>query len=108
MSSQICAAASANVRLLPRRHARSLPEMPRSNASSSPTANSAKKPEKSRISQASQVQPLGYGASILFSTLHTDQLQLPARLSAYIAAFRALHPHRLQSVSAMLPSELPS
>ncbi|KAA6425792.1 MAG: reverse transcriptase [Trebouxia sp. A1-2] len=33
------------------------------------------------LSQASQVQPLGYGASILFSTLHTDQLQLPARIS---------------------------
>ncbi|KAA6410082.1 MAG: hypothetical protein FRX49_13839, partial [Trebouxia sp. A1-2] len=58
------------------------------------------------LSQASQVQPLGYGASILFSTLHTDQLQLPARLSAYVAAFRALHPHRLQSVSAMLPSDV--
>ncbi|DBA91326.1 TPA: hypothetical protein ACH3X2_003973 [Trebouxia sp. C0005] len=58
------------------------------------------------LSQASQVQPLGYGASILFRTLHTDQLQLPARLSAYVAAFRALHPHRLQSVSAMLPSDV--
>ena len=47
------------------------------------------------LSQASQVQPLGYGASILFSTLSTDQLQLPARLSAYVAALRALHPHCL-------------
>ena len=27
------------------------------------------------LSQASQVQPLGYGASFLFSTLSTDQLQ---------------------------------
>ncbi len=54
-----------------------------------------------RLSQASQVQPLGYGAGILFSTLSTDQLQLPARLSAYVAAFRALRPHRLQSVHAM-------
>jgi len=26
------------------------------------------------LGQASQVQPLGYGASILFSTLSTDQL----------------------------------
>jgi len=58
------------------------------------------------LSQASQVQPLGYGASILFSTLSTDQLQLPARLSAYVAAFRALHPHRLQSVTAMLPPDV--
>jgi len=58
------------------------------------------------LSQASQVQPLGYGASILFSTLSTDQLQLPARLSAYVAAFRALHPHRLQPVTAMLPSDV--
>ena len=58
------------------------------------------------LSQASQVQALGYGASILFSTLSTDQLQLPARLSAYVAAFRALHPHRLQPVTAMLPSDV--
>jgi len=59
-----------------------------------------------RLSQASQVQPLGYGASILFSTLSTDQLQLPARLSAYVTAFRALRPHRLQSVHAMLPQDV--
>ncbi len=58
------------------------------------------------LSQASQVQPLGYGASILFSTLSTDQLQLPARLSAYVAAFRALYPHRLRPVIAMLPSDV--
>ncbi len=58
------------------------------------------------LSPASQVQLLGYGASIVFSTLSTDQLQLPARLSAYVAAFRALHPHRLQPVTAMLPSDL--
>jgi len=58
------------------------------------------------LSQSSQVQPLGSGASILFSTLSTDQLQLPARLSAYVAAFRALHPHRLQPVTAMLPSDV--
>jgi len=57
-------------------------------------------------SQASQVQPLGYGASILFSKLSTDQLQLPARLSAYVAAFRALHRHRLQPVTAMLSSDV--
>jgi len=42
----------------------------------------------------------------LFSTLSTDQLQLPARLSAYVAAFSALHPHRLQPVTAMLPSDV--
>ncbi len=42
------------------------------------------------LSQGSQVQPVGYGASILFSTLSTDQLQLPARVSAYVAALRAL------------------
>jgi len=58
------------------------------------------------LGQASQVQPLGYGARILFSTLNTDQLQLPARLSAYVAAFKAFHPHRLQSVTAMLPSDV--
>ena len=58
------------------------------------------------LKRASQVQPLGYGASILFSTLNTDKLLLPARLSAYVAAFRALHPHRFQSVTAMLPSDV--
>ncbi len=52
------------------------------------------------LSQASQVQPLGCGASNLFSTLNTDQLQLPARLSAHVAAFRALHPHRLHCHAA--------
>jgi len=49
---------------------------------------------------------LGYGANILFSTLNTDQLQLPARLSAYVIAFKALHPHRLQSATALLPSDI--
>ncbi len=58
------------------------------------------------LTQGSQVQPLGYGASILFSTLSTDQLQLPARMSAYVAAFRALHPHCLQPVTAMLPLDI--
>ncbi len=58
------------------------------------------------LSQASQVQPLGYGASILFSTPSINQLQLPARLSAYVAAFGALRPHRLQSVHAMLPHDI--
>ncbi len=58
------------------------------------------------LSQGSQVQPLGYGASILFSTLSTDQLQLPARLSAYVAAFRALHPHRLRPGTAKLPMDV--
>jgi len=47
----------------------------------------------------------GYGAGILFSTLSADQLQLSARLSAYVAAFRALHHQRLQSVTAMLPQD---
>ena len=58
------------------------------------------------LSQASQVQPLGYGASSLFSTLKTSQLQLPARVSGYLAALRALHPHRLQRVTATLPSDV--
>ena len=42
----------------------------------------------------------------MFSTLSTDQLQLPARLSADVAAFRALYPHRLQPFTAMLPSDV--
>jgi hypothetical protein len=58
------------------------------------------------LSQASQVQPLGYRASILFRVLNTDQLQLPAMLSAYVAAFRDLDPPRGLSVTAMLPSDV--
>ena len=58
------------------------------------------------LSRASQVQPLGYGASILFSTLNTDQLQFSARLSAHVIAFKALHPHRLQPATALLPSDI--
>ena len=58
------------------------------------------------LSQASHVRPLGCGASILFSTLSTSCLQLPARLSGYVAAFRALRPHRLQAITAMQPEDV--
>ena len=58
------------------------------------------------LSQASQVRTLGYGAGILFSTLGTECLQLLARQATYVKAFRALQPHRLQSVSAMLPHDV--
>ncbi len=43
----------------------------------------------------------GFAASILFKALDTGQLQLSARLSAYVAAFGTLHPHRLDSVTAI-------
>lgn len=43
---------------------------------------------------------------MLFRTLNTDHLQLPARLSAYVIAFKALHPHHLPSVTAVLPSDI--
>ncbi len=42
----------------------------------------------------------------LFSTLDTDQLQLLAQLSACVAASRTLNFDRLQSVTALLPSEV--
>ncbi len=58
------------------------------------------------LSRASQVQPLAYGAGILFSTLSTECLQLPARQAAYVTAFRALRPHRLQSINVMLPEDV--
>jgi len=45
------------------------------------------------LSQASQVQPLGYGASILLSTLHTSCNCQPACQATI--AFRAFQPHRL-------------
>ena len=50
---------------------------------------------------APQLQCLAYGASILFSTVSTQSLHLPARLNGYVTAFRALRPHRLLPVSAM-------
>ena len=50
---------------------------------------------------APQRQCLAYGASILFSTVSTQSLHLPARLNGYVTAFRALQPHRLLPVSAM-------
>lgn len=58
------------------------------------------------LSRASQVQPLAYGAGILFSTLSTECLQLPACQAAYVTAFRALRPHRLQSINVMLPEDV--
>ena len=58
------------------------------------------------LSQASHVRPLGCGASILFSTLSTCCLQLPARLSGYVTAFRAWQPHRLQAIAAMQPEDV--
>ena len=58
------------------------------------------------LSQACHVRPLGCGASILFSTLSTSCLQLPARLSGYVTACRALQPHRLQAITAMQPEDV--
>ena len=58
------------------------------------------------LSQASEVRLLGCGASILFSTLSTSKLQLPARLSSYVTAFRALQPHRLQAITVMQPEDV--
>ena len=58
------------------------------------------------LSQAPHVRPLGCGANILFSTLSTSCLQLPARLSGFVAAFRALQPHRLQAIIAMQPEDV--
>ena len=56
------------------------------------------------LSSAPQAQQLAYGAAILFSTLSTSCLQLPARQSGYVTAFRALHPHRLLPLHGM-PAE---
>ena len=36
----------------------------------------------------------------------TESLRLPTRLSGYVTTFRALQPHRLQPVSAMLPEDV--
>ena len=50
---------------------------------------------------APQLQHLTYGASVVFSTVSTQSLQLPAGLTGYVTAFRAPQPHRLLPVSAM-------
>ena len=56
------------------------------------------------LSSAPQAQQLAYVATILFSTLSTGCLQLPARQSGYVTAFRALHPPRLLPLHGM-PTE---
>ena len=60
-----------------------------------------KKKKNHHLGLAPQLQCLAYGASILFSTVSTQSLHLPARLNGYVTAFRALRPHRLLPVSAM-------
>ena len=56
------------------------------------------------LSSAPHTRALAYGATILFSTVSISCLQLPARLTWYVTAFKALQPHRLLKVDAM-PAE---
>ena len=49
---------------------------------------------------------LAYGASILFSTVSTNSLGLPDRVASYVAAFRALLPHRLKPAADMTATEV--
>ncbi|DBA84921.1 TPA: hypothetical protein ACH3X1_005932 [Trebouxia sp. C0004] len=56
------------------------------------------------LSDAPRTRALAYGATILFSTISIGCLQLPARLTGYVLAFRALRPHRLLKINAM-PAE---
>ena len=53
------------------------------------------------LSNAPHTRALAYGATILFSTVSIRCLQLPARLTGYVTAFKALQPHRLLKVDAM-------
>ena len=53
------------------------------------------------LSNAPHTRALAYGATILFSTVSISCLQLPARLTGYVTAFKALQPHRLLRVDAM-------
>lgn len=55
---------------------------------------------------APQMQQLAYGADILFTTVKTSCLQLPARLSGYVSAFRSLQPHRLLPITAMQAADV--
>ena len=52
------------------------------------------------LSSAPHTRALAYGATILFSTVSISCLQLPARLTWYVTAFKALQPHRLLKVDA--------
>ena len=56
------------------------------------------------LSSAPHTRALAYGATILFSTVSISCLQLPARLTWYVTAFKALQPHCLLKVDAM-PAE---
>ena len=56
------------------------------------------------LSSAPHTRALAYGATILFSTVNISCLQLPARLTVYVTAFKALQPHCLLKVDAM-PAE---
>ena len=53
------------------------------------------------LSNAPHTRALAYGATILFSTVSISCLQLPARVTGYVTAFKALQPHRLLRVDAM-------
>ena len=59
-----------------------------------------------QLSSSQLAHQLQYGAAIMCSALPIGSLQLPARLAGYVAAFRALHPHRLQPADAMLPEDI--
>ena len=53
------------------------------------------------LSKAPHIHALAYGATILFSIVSISRLQLPARLTGYVTAFKALQPHRLLKIDAM-------
>ena len=59
-----------------------------------------------QLSSSQLAHQLQYGAAVMCSSLPISSLQLPARLAGYVAAFRALHPHRLQPADAMLPEDI--
>ena len=54
-----------------------------------------------QLSSSQLASQLQYGAAVICSTVSISSLQLPGRLASYVTAFRALHPHRLQSPDAM-------
>ncbi|DBA99815.1 TPA: hypothetical protein ACH3X1_013717 [Trebouxia sp. C0004] len=56
------------------------------------------------LSDAPCTRALAYRATILFNTISIGCLQLSARLTGYVLAFRALRPHRLLKINAM-PAE---
>ena len=60
--------------------------------------------QRHHLSNAAHTHALAYRATILFSLVSISCLQLPAKLTGYVTAFKGLQFHRLLKINAM-PAE---